>query len=249
MFRAQQPFNKTIINNPKISVSMAGRINIIGSSHIAKESVKRVKKEIESFSPDIVALELDSNRAYALLHKDDEKPKKNYGQMIKSVGFKGFLFAVVGSFVQKKLGDMVGVEPGSEMRNALIVAKSKGLKVSYIDQDVEVTLRKFSKAISWKEKWQFIKDIFDVSLHPKKRKMKFDLRTVPEDKIINEMIEEVEKKYPNIHRVLVEERNVIMAKRLYALSRNYPDSKILAVVGAGHKEEILRLIKKLEKEN
>ena len=169
--------------------------------------------------------------------------------MIKSVGFKGFVFAIVGSFVQKKLGDMVGVDPGSEMRNALIIAKSKGLKVVYIDQDVEVTLRKFSKAISWKEKWQFVKDIFEVSLNPKKRKLKFDLRTVPEEKIISEMIKEVEKKYPNIYRVLVEERNVIMAKRLFALSRNYPEGKILAVVGAGHKEEILRIIKKLEKEN
>jgi pheromone shutdown-related protein TraB len=228
---------------------MAGRINIIGSSHIAKESVDKVKKEIESFSPDVVALELDSKRAYALMHKDDKNQKISVRATIKSVGFKGFIFALVGSFVQKKLGNMVGVEPGSEMRNALIAAKSKGLKIVYIDQDIEVTLRKFSKAITWKEKWQFIKDILEVSLSPKKRKLKFDLRTVPEEKIINEMIKEVEKKYPNIHRVLVEERNVIMAKRLFALSRNYPDSKILAVVGAGHKEEILRIIKKLEKEN
>jgi pheromone shutdown-related protein TraB len=229
---------------------MAGRINIIGSSHIAKESVERVKKEIESFSPDIVALELDARRAYALMHKDDnEKQKKDYWGMIKSVGFKGFVFAVVGSFVQKKLGDMVGIEPGAEMKNALIAAKSKGIKVVYIDQDVEVTLKRFSNAITWKEKWQFVKDIFEVSVSPKKRKLKFDLKTVPDDKIINEMIKEVEKKYPNIHRVLVEERNVIMAKRLYALSRKYPEGKILAVVGAGHKEEILRIIKKLEKEN
>jgi pheromone shutdown-related protein TraB len=228
---------------------MVGRINIIGSSHIAKESVDRVKKEIDNFSPDIVALELDSRRAQALLHKDDDKPKKDYMQMIKSVGFKGFLFAIVGSYVQKKLGDLVGVEPGSEMRNALLAAKSKGIGVAYIDQDVEVTLKKFSKAISWKEKWQFIKDIFEVSFNPRKRKLKFDLRTVPEEKIIDEMIREVEKKYPNIHRVLVEERNVIMAKKLFALSKNHPNFKILAVVGAGHKAEILKIIKKLEKEN
>lgn len=228
---------------------MAGRINIIGSSHIAKESVDKVKKEIESFSPDIVALELDSRRAHALLHKDENKQKKDYRQMIKSVGFKGFLFAIVGSYVQKKLGDLVGVEPGAEMKNALLVAKSKGIKVAYIDQDVEVTLRKFSKAITWKEKWQFVKDIFEVSFNPKKRKLKFDIRTVPEEKVIEEMIMEVEKKYPNIHRVLVEERNVIMAKKLFLLSKNHPEFKILAVVGAGHKGEILRILKKLEKEN
>ncbi len=228
---------------------MASQINIIGSSHIAKESVENVRKEIDSFSPDIVALELDSRRAYALLHKDDENQKISVRATIKKVGFKGFVMAMVGSFAQKKLGDMVGVEPGSEMKEALVLAKKKGLKVVFIDQDVEVTLRKFSNAISWKEKWQFVKDVFSVSLNPKKRKLKFDISKVPEEKVIAEMIEEVEKKYPNIHRVLIDERNVIMSKRLYALTRKFPEKKILAVVGAGHKEEMLKLLRKFEKEN
>ncbi len=228
---------------------MTGRISIIGSSHIAKESVESVRKEIEIHSPDIVALELDSHRAYALMHKKEVEGKKSSREMIKALGFKGFIIASIASYTQKKLGDMVGVDPGSEMKEALIVAKSKGIKVAFIDQDVNVTLKKFSKAIGWKEKWQFIKDIFEVSINPKKRKLKFDISKVPEEKIIEEMILEVEKKYPNIHRVLVEERNVIMAKKLYTLSRNHPDAKILAVVGAGHKAEIIKILKKLEKEN
>jgi len=225
---------------------MSGRINIIGSSHIAKESIHKVKKEIENFSPDIIALELDSKRAYALLHQDNNsKPRKR--DIIKSVGFKGFVVAAIGSFAQKKLGNAVGVEPGSEMMTALLLAKEKKLKIAFIDQDIEITLRKLSKAISWTDKWNFVKDFFKALFS--RKKLKFDLRTVPEEEIIQMMIKEVKDSYPNLYKVLIEERNNFMARKLFLLAKNNPEAKILAVVGAGHKSEILRLLKKYEKEN
>jgi pheromone shutdown protein TraB len=43
--------------------------------------------------------------------------------------------------------------------------------------------------------------------------------------------------------VLVEERNRIMGLKLHALMENHPDKRILAVIGAGHEEELLSLIK------
>lgn len=226
---------------------MTGQINIIGSSHIAKESVNKVRKEIESYSPDIVALELDPKRAYALLHenKDSAKPRKR--DVIRSVGVKGFVIASIGSFAQKKLGNIVGVEPGSEMKTALLITKEKKIKTVFIDQDIEITLQKLSKAITFKVYWQFIKDFFKAIFS--KKKLKFDLAKVPEDRIIDEMIKEIKDNYPGIYNVLIDERNKIMAKRLYSLSRNHPEAKILAVVGAGHKSEMINIIKKLEKEN
>ena len=60
------------------------------------------------------------------------------------------------------------------------------------------------------------------------------------------MIGKVKKRYPNIYNVLVKERNEIMAKRLVRLMKEKPNEKILAIVGAGHKENILNLIKKEE---
>jgi len=54
----------------------------------------------------------------------------------------------------------------------------------------------------------------------------------------------VKKRYPNFYRVLIEERNQIMALNLANLIKNYPDKNILAVVGAGHEKEIEKLTKK-----
>ena len=47
-----------------------------------------------------------------------------------------------------------------------------------------------------------------------------------------------------MYKVLIEERNIVMAENLSALMEKNEDKKILAIVGAGHEDEILRLIKK-----
>ena len=46
---------------------------LLGTSHIAKQSLDDVKRVIEEKKPDIVALELDQRRLYALLHKKEKR--------------------------------------------------------------------------------------------------------------------------------------------------------------------------------
>ena len=58
------------------------------------------------------------------------------------------------------------------------------------------------------------------------------------------MIQEVKKRYPNLYTVLVEERNEYMARKLVYLMKSKPNDRIVAIVGAGHEEEIIKLIKK-----
>ena len=50
-------------------------ITIIGTSHIARQSIREVKEAIEKGKPDIVALELDRQRLPALLRKDHRGPR------------------------------------------------------------------------------------------------------------------------------------------------------------------------------
>jgi len=51
----------------------------------------------------------------------------------------------------------------------------------------------------------------------------------------------LKKSYPSVYNTLIKERNEIMAKNLYNLM-NF--GKIVAVVGAGHEDEIIGLIEK-----
>ncbi len=212
-------------------------LTIIGTSHIAKQSLDEVKETIINEKPDIIALELDEKRLRALL----SKRKKTYGNIFR-VGLKGYLFSLLGAWVEKKLGEYVGVKPGSEMKTAIRLARRNKIRIALIDQDIEVTLRKLSKRISLKEKWNFIIDILG-GIFSKKRKIEFDLTKVPKKSIVKKMIKEVKERYPNIYTILVKERNEIMAERLKELMEKNKEKKILAIVGAGHEEDIIKIIK------
>lgn len=214
---------------------------LIGTSHIAKQSLEDVKNVISEEKPDIVALELDRQRLNALMSK--EKPKKWNLYNIRKVGLRGFIFSLIGAWVEKKLGEIVGVSPGSEMKVAVRLAKKNKIRIALIDQDIGITLRRFSKALSWREKWNFVVDLLKAFVL-RKKEVEFDLTTVPDEKIIRKMIDKVKERYPNIYRVLIEERNMIMAANLSKLMEQEKDKKIVAIVGAGHEKEIIGLIKK-----
>lgn len=214
-------------------------LTIIGTSHIAKQSLDEVKDAINRIKPDIIALELDKRRLYALMHSKKQRPRLSD---IRHIGLKGFIFSIIGAWVEKKLGQLVGIKPGSEMKQAVILAKNHKIRLALIDQDIEITLKRFSKALTWKEKWNFISDLFNAVIF-RKKEIDFDLRTVPNKKTIKKMMDHVRKRYPNIFRVLVTERNKAMAGNLASLMEKDSDKKILAIVGAGHEEEIIALIK------
>lgn len=225
---------------------------IIGSSHIAKESANEVRKHIEEESPDIIALELDLVRARSLL-RNEERGGFSF-ENIKRVGLAGFLFGMIGSWATKKIGKLVGSLPGTEMRAALEEASKRKIKVALIDQNIEKTLKRFSQEITWKEKFRFVWDLIVGVFFQKKELEKLgitslDLSKVPEKKIIKKLIEHVKKRYPSIYKVLIHERNVFMAKNLNHIMEKEPEKKILAVVGAGHLEDMIKMIKKNDKTN
>jgi len=218
-------------------------LTIIGTSHIAKESLDEVRGIIIKEKPDIVAVELDKKRAYALLH--NLKGNLKFGDIWR-LGLKGWLFGVLGAWAEKKLGSIIGVSPGSEMKTALKIAKDNKIGVSYIDQDISVTLKMLSKVITWRERWNFVVDIFNAVIL-RKKELEFDLTKVPSKTLIKKLISKFKKRYPSLYNVLVHERNIYMTKRLNSIINSNPDLKIVAIVGAGHEEDILKLIKNAPK--
>ena len=104
-------------------------------------------------------------------------------------------------------------------------------------------MKRFSKSLTWKEKRNFFADIIKA-IFARKNVIEFDLTKVPDKKTIKKLVRKVKERYPSIYNVLIEERNHVMANNLKKIMEMHPDKKILAVVGAGHEEDILNLIKK-----
>ena len=221
-------------------------LTIIGTSHIARQSLKEVEETINKLKPEIIAIELDKKRYYSLTHAVKRKLRF---RDIRRIGFKGYLFNLIGAWAERKLGKLVGVAPGSEMITAINLAKKHKSKIALIDQDIEITLKRLSKAFTFREKWNFFIDIL-TGLFFGKREMKkmgikkLDLTKVPSKRLIKKLIKRVEKRYPSLYRVLIEERNYVLAMNLRNLIEYHPDSKIVAIIGAGHEDEVLELVKK-----
>jgi len=224
------------------------RIKIIGTSHIAKESVQEIKKAIAEEKPDIVAVELDTQRAIAIMQ--EQKNKISISAAFQ-IGVKGYLFAKIGQIVQQKLGKSVGISPGTEMKTALQEAKKNKLQIALIDQPINITLKKFSKNLTWKEKFRFLGDLIKGIFQPKKQVTEmglenFDLSKVPEKELIEKMMKQLQKRYPNIYKTLVGDRNKYMVKQLVKILRKEPEKNILVIVGAGHKEGMEELLLKVD---
>jgi pheromone shutdown-related protein TraB len=223
-------------------------VKIIGTSHIAQGSVDEIKAAVTAWKPDIVAIELDLQRASALMA--EEKSKVSLAMILK-IGVKGYLFAKIGQFVQQKLGKVVGVSPGSEMKAAMELTRKEKLEIAFIDQPIQITLKKFSKYLTWKEKFRFVYDMLKGLLFPKKQIKalgldQFDLTKVPGKEVIKKMMNMMKKTYPNVYRALVSDRNKYMVKNIVKLLRKNPGKKILVVVGAGHQEGMEKLLLKVE---
>lgn len=211
-------------------------LTIIGTSHISIESIKEVKAAISSLKPEIIALELDRPRFLALTTN-----KKHYVS-VKKLGAKAYLINQLGAWIEKKLGNLVGISPGQEMKEAISLAKKNKIKIALIDRDIRKTLNKIANNLSGREKSRFIFDLIKSFFI--KSGEKIDLRKVPPEKLIQTLLKEFKKRYPALYKILIEERNEIMAKNLYTLINTNTNEKIIAILGAGHETEIIKQIKK-----
>ena len=232
----------------QLNTANMNNLKILGTSHIAKQSIEEIKRAVEEFQPDIMAVELDRQRAIALMQQ--HQSKMSFRDIAK-IGVKGYAFVKIGHYVQQKLGKVVGVSPGAEMKTALEIANLKKLQVALIDQPINITLKNFSKELTWKEKGRFATDLLKGLFFPKKQMEKygmeeFDLRKVPEQQVIAKIISQMKKQYPSIYKTIISDRDKYMVKQLVKIMREHPEKKILAVVGAGHREGMEKLLLKVD---
>ncbi|MDD4877680.1 MAG: TraB family protein [Candidatus Nanoarchaeia archaeon] len=217
-------------------------LTIIGTSHIAVQSIREVGNVIMLQKPDVVALELDADRFLGLMHK---KKRKITLKDIMATGVKGFFFNLIAAWAEKKLGKMVGTSPGDEMKTAVKAAAEIKAEVALIDRHISETIKSLFRQITWREKFRFIWDILSSPFAGRKKKMAFDLTKVPDNAFIEKIVRMVKKRYPSVYKALIQERNEIMAKHLYNLMQN--KGSVVAVVGAGHEEGIISLLKAMQK--
>ena len=211
---------------------------IIGTSHIASQSVRQIKRAFKTNKPDIVAVELDKERAKRIF----EEPRAPRFKDVFEMGIMGYAFALIGGFLQRHLGAKVGLKPGDDMRTAIREANRYAVPLFLIDQPIQKTLLNVSKKMSFWEKCKLGFYSFGIVLVPFSRffksKKKIDLRKTPPSDLVEESIDKLKASFPGLYTALISDRNKYMTRQLKYLAARYSDKKILVVIGAGHKKEI-----------
>lgn len=213
---------------------------IIGTSHVSSDSILEIRKSFEEFDPDIVAVELDPSRLRAL-QKKAKGSSLNF-KAVMQVGLSGFIFALVGGFIQRFLGKKLNMRPGQDMFEAVKLAMKNEKRAALVDRDISLTLKYFSKKVPLREKGRIVKDLLLAPFQ--RKKVKLDISKVPEEKIIDKLVDELKGRYPVMHEVLLTSRNEIMAKRIIKLLNDNENSKVMIVVGAAHKKGVEEILSK-----
>ena len=214
-------------------------LEIVPTAHISDKSIENVREIIYNNRPEIVAIELDIGRFQSLLDQENGVERKQEFDLKKMLKASNLTVTLVSSFLasmQKKMGEEVGVKPGSEMLEAYHMAKEVNADVALIDRNIQVTLKRTIKGMSLKEKlsfgWELLKSF--VSGEEAEEDLKEEVEYLKQEDTIVEVMNYFKEASPGGYNALVHERDAYMAYNLKSLEQN----NVVAVVGAGHKEGI-----------
>jgi len=202
------------------------KLRLIGTAHISSQSVDLVKEQIESWGPDVVAVELCQSRLSSLV----EPEAMGSEDLLKIIGEGRSLMILLQSALaaqQRRMGFESGEAPGAELLAAVKTAENSGVPVELIDRDVVITLRRAWSKMGFLEKWRVLNALIWTE---DEEDLTID-EILGDSDLLSNMMEEARDVAPGAGEVLIDERDTFLAGRIQQIRGK---GKILAVIGAGH---------------
>ncbi len=193
------------------------KLMLIGTAHVIDLSLP-LERSIRNFDPELVALELDKQRWYALKSESNK--------------LQGPFYLRILARFQRYLGDTFGSSPGAEMVVATNVANSLNSKLAFIDKPILHTIRGAWKRMPWNEFFKMIMDGLVSFVGGGDVNVERSMRT---GDFTNEL-EQFANEYPSLKSELIDKRDHYMAMNIIKLFRTQKCQRIVAIVGEGHIE-------------
>jgi pheromone shutdown-related protein TraB len=223
------------------------KIIIIGTAHVSEKSVREVQKTIEDEKPDVVAIELCPTRYKNITDPDAADKQVSFKEILKPGQIFYFLLYSFLSYIQKQMGEKMGVPPGSEMFAAMDAAKEVNAGLALIDRDIQVTFKRFIAKMSFFEKVKMLYSLVVGSLGFGDE-VEVDINNMTDQTVVTALIEEFRKFSPTAASVLIDERDAYLAGSiLKTIQVAGPGKKIVVVIGAGHKQGVVDYLQAPEK--
>ncbi|MDQ1254774.1 MAG: hypothetical protein QG646_4044 [Euryarchaeota archaeon] len=222
------------------SESHPSKIVLIGTAHVSEKSVSEVKAAIGSLKPDIVAVELCRARYDSITGKVQESqiPIKD---ILSDGRMYYFLIQWLLAYMQRKIGEDMGVKPGAEMLSAIKEAEAIGANVALIDRDIQVTLQRFWGKMKFTEKVRMIGSLIGSVIGIGKG-ADIDIDKITEQDVVTALVSELRDFAPTAAEVLIDERDAYLAGSILRVATS-GNKTIVVVIGAGHKPGIIKYLK------
>ena len=230
-------------------------IHIVGTAHVSQKSVNEVLETVDLVNPDVIAIELDQGRFATLKKQMKEEEDAKAGIVsdeadgkapeVKSILSGNFMVMIVQwllSYVQRKIGLNVGVEPGAEMKEAIRLAEERGIRLMLIDRDINITLARFWGGMKFFEKVKLIWVLLRSVTGKDDGTDELDAVTVDSltnQDMIDAALAEFHEFSPSGVHALIDERDAYLAHGVINLERSSFERAVV-VCGAGHVPGITR---------
>ncbi|CAM6010200.1 unnamed protein product [Sphagnum balticum] len=225
------------------------QLYLVGTAHVSEKSAEEVREVIQQVKPDTVAVELCAERAKKMLSGESAKAKSFFQQLLDMLHMPGGLDQKLISFWLKSMYELIrstGVEPGKEFRVAMEEAQRLNANVLYVDQDVQVTMKRLRDVITLRDIIKIIMSNSNPNIehYPsilkdwEKNDFQGSVERLKTRETVRQLISWMEAAFPDVVKVMVHERDALMVKRLRAC-----EGKVVGVVGMAHMDGIERLWK------
>jgi pheromone shutdown-related protein TraB len=221
-----------------VTVLTAGdkTIILIGTAHVSQESVELVKLVIEQEQADGVCVELDEKR-FEAISNPNRWESLDLREIIRRQQLSTLMVNLVLASFQKRLGDKLGVLPGTEMLEAIRMAEKHNIPVTLGDRDVRVTMRRAWRNTPFFRKSLLVSSLM-LSIFDTTEVSEDEIRNLKKQDVLSEMMKDLGKEVPTLKVALIDERDRYLAKKMVEA----PGKRTVAVVGAGHVAGICQTI-------
>jgi pheromone shutdown protein TraB len=213
-----------------------GQLTLIGTGHVFQVK-DTIRQAIQALRPDLVCVELDRGRLQALVQRQQAgKDPAAAAALAGQQGKAGLVQRRLQRF-QEGVASLYGADVGEEMLAAVQASQEVGARLALIDPPAEDTVRRVLKELTWRERlraaglvaWGTLTAPFRRG-PGSKASIEAEIRRYQEDPAA--ALEELRVKFPTLHRIVIAERDALMARRI---AKMLPGTRhCVAVVGDGH---------------
>jgi pheromone shutdown-related protein TraB len=211
-------------------------IILLGTAHVSEQSVLDVNECVEKYHPDVICIELDSER-YLSIQDENKWKNTDIYQIIKQKKGMVLLANIILASYQRKIGQQLGISAGAEMNQAIKIAKQNNIKLELVDRNIKITFSRIWNKLRLIEKFKLIISLV-MSLFDETEITKEELERLKQQDIITSALNEMGSEFQGVKEVLVDERDKYMSQKI----KKADGKTILAVVGAAHIQGILNNI-------